>query len=268
MGKAILKVVVGLVVAAGLWFGAMAMEFPPVFQLTFVTFAVIGTLVFLMLDAPQINAPSGWAAFVSVIGFYIVLCFGYGATASLWPQFETGDEQEKIAKILEGKENPLDPWNADEVIKRIKELDEKGQMLSERIKALGGDQPLAATVAVVASAPKAGGSEGSGDVMKIGEEQWQLQECYNCHKIRGEGGKKRGPELDNIGSLLTVEEIKEKIFDPKSFMAEGFEKEWEKGRMPDKFKDVMSDAEGMALATWLSTFKNTAVATPKPIKKK
>ena len=37
--------------------------------------------------------------------------------------------------------------------------------------------------------------------MKLGEEQWQLQECYNCHKLKGEGGKKRGPELDNIGSL-------------------------------------------------------------------
>ena len=37
--------------------------------------------------------------------------------------------------------------------------------------------------------------------MKLGEEQWQLQECYNCHKLKGEGGKKRGPELDNIGIL-------------------------------------------------------------------
>ena len=40
--------------------------------------------------------------------------------------------------------------------------------------------------------------------MKMGEEQWQLQECYNCHKLKGEGGKKRGPELDNIGSYLTA----------------------------------------------------------------
>ena len=56
--------------------------------------------------------------------------------------------------------------------------------------------------------------------MKLGEEQWQLQECYNCHKLKGEGGKKRGPELDNIGSYLTVDEIKQKIIDPKSFMAD------------------------------------------------
>jgi hypothetical protein len=106
------------------------------------------------------------------------------------------------------------------------------------------------------------------DFMKVGEEQWQLMECYNCHKLKGEGGKKRGPELDNIGTLLTVDEIKEKITDPKSFMAEGFEKEWEKGMMPGKFKDLMEPADIMALASWLGTFKNTSVKTPRPIKKK
>jgi mono/diheme cytochrome c family protein len=104
--------------------------------------------------------------------------------------------------------------------------------------------------------------------MKMGEEQWHLQECYNCHKLKGEGGKKRGPELDNIGSYLTIDEIKQKIMDPKSIMAEGFEKDWEKGKMPDKFKDVMEPGDITALASWLSTFKNTAVNTPRPIKKK
>ena len=104
--------------------------------------------------------------------------------------------------------------------------------------------------------------------MKMGEEQWQLQECYNCHKLKGEGGKKRGPELDNIGTYLTVDEIKIKILDPKSFMAEGYEKDWEKGKMPDKYKDLMEEADVVALASWLGTFKNTSVNTPKPIKKK
>jgi hypothetical protein len=74
--------------------------------------------------------------------------------------------------------------------------------------------------------------------------------------------------LDNIGTLLTVSEIKQKIEDPKSFMAEGFEKEWEKGMMPGKFKDLMEPNDILALASWLGSFKNTAVNTPKPIKKK
>jgi len=270
MGKTVVKVVIGLMVAAGFWFASMAMEFPPVFQTMFIVFAVTGTFVFLMLDVPYTTPPSGAVGIISVIAFFGIVGFGYGTAASLWPQFDPGDEREKIAKILEGKENPLDPWKAEEITSRIKELDEKGKALAERMKGLGSDQSAVAAAAAVATAAPAGGGggEGSGDASKLGEEQWQLQECYNCHKIRNEGGKKRGPELDNIGTLLTMEEIKLKIIDPKSFMAEGFEKEWEKGRMPDKFKDVMSDAEITALATWLSGFKNTAVATPKPIKKK
>jgi mono/diheme cytochrome c family protein len=269
MRKAMGKIVIGLAVAAGLWFGAMALEFPPVFQGLFVGFALVGLATFLLLDVPHTNGPTGWSATVSIIAFYLVLGLGYGATASLWPQFDPEDEREKIAKILEGKENPLDPWNAEEITKRIQELDEKAKMLAERLQSLGGEQvaAVAPKVAAQTTAPSTAGTD-SGDIMKLGEEQWQLQECYNCHKLRGEGGKKRGPELDNIGSYLTVEEIKQKIIDPKSFMAEGFEKEWEKGRMPDKFKDVMSDAEITALATWLHTFQNAAVATPKPIKKK
>jgi mono/diheme cytochrome c family protein len=132
---------------------------------------------------------------------------------------------------------------------------------------LGGDQAPGAQAAGGAAPPSTTGAAG-GDLLKIGEDQWQLQECYNCHKLRGEGGKKRGPELDNIGNLLTVDDIKQKILDPKSWMAEGFEKEYEKGKMPDKYKDLMEEQDVVALASWLVTFKNTSVNTPKPIKKK
>jgi mono/diheme cytochrome c family protein len=272
MGKAMSKLVIGLAVGGGLWFAANMLEFPPVFQWVFFWYAVIGTVVFLMLDSPAMKPRSGWGAAVSVLLFFGVLCIGYGVGASLLPQFDPEDEKGKNAKVLSSAKsgNPLDPWKADEVIQRTKELDEKVKELEARIKALGGDHPSTAPAAgSSAPAPATAGASG-GDALKVGEEQWQLQECYNCHKLRGEGGKKRGPELDNIGSYLTVEEIKQKIFDPKSFMAEGFEKEWEKGRMPDKFKDVMSDSEMTALAEWLHSFagKNPSVLTPKPIKKK
>ena len=155
----------------------------------------------------------------------------------------------------------LDPTTADI------DVDLLHQGFLRRIKALGGDQAPAAQ-ANGGSPTSAVSAGASGDILKIGEEQWQLQECYNCHKLKGEGGKKRGPELDNIGSLLSVDDIKLKIIDPKSWMAEGFEKEFEKGKMPDKYKDLMEEKDIVALATWLGTFKNTSVNTPKPIKKK
>lgn len=266
MGKAIFKIIIGLVIGAGLWVGTMALEFPPVFRWMFFAYAILGTVVFLVLDAPSMKPLSGMKALGAVIVFYIVLCVVYIAGASLWPQYDPEDEKGKIEKILKPKRAATEQGKADELIARAKALDERAKALAERIKALGGDQAPAAQAGGASGA--AASAAASGDVFKIGEEQWQLQECYNCHKLKGEGGKKRGPELDNIGSLLSVDDIKLKIVDPKSWMAEGFEKEFEKGKMPDKYKDLMEEKDIVALAMWLGTFKNTSVNTPKPIKKK
>jgi mono/diheme cytochrome c family protein len=102
----------------------------------------------------------------------------------------------------------------------------------------------------------------------LGKEQYDLQECYNCHKIGGKGSvKKRGPVLDNIGSLMKPEEMKEKILNPRSWMAEGFEKEYNKKQMPDKYKELLSEQEVDALVAYLSTLKDASAQTPKPIKK-
>lgn len=268
MGKAIFKIVIGLVVGAGLWFGTMTLEFPPVFRWMFFAYAMLGTLVFLMLDAPSMKPMTGFKAVAATLVFYVILCVAYIAGASLWPQYDPEDEKGKIEKILKPKRAATEQGKADELIARAKALDEQAKALAERIKALGGDQATAAQTGGPTPGGAASATGAAGDVLKIGEEQWQLQECYNCHKLRGEGGKKRGPELDNLGNLMTVDDIKQKIIDPKSWMAEGFEKEWEKGKMPDKYKDLMEDKDIVALAMWLGTFKDASVNTPKPIKKK
>lgn len=268
MGKVMFKLIVGLIVGAGLWVGTMLMDFPTIFSWMFFAYAILGTAVFLLLDAPSLKPMSGVKALVALLVFYVVLCAVYIAGASLWPQYDPEDEKGKIEKILAPKRKATEQGKAEELIARVKALDEQTKALAERIKALGGDQAPAAQGAGGAGAPPATTTAAGGDILKLGEDQWQLQECYNCHKLRGEGGKKRGPELDNIGSFLTVDDIKQKILDPKSWMAEGFEKEYEKGKMPDKYKDLMEEKDVVALATWLSTFKNTSVNTPKPIKKK
>lgn len=268
MGKAIFKIIVGMIVGVGLWVGAMALDFPTIFRWMFFAYAILGTVVFLILDAPSLKPMSGAKALVALLAFYVVLCVVYIAGASLWPQYDPEDEKGKIEKILAPKRKATEQGKAEELLARVKALDEQTKALAERIKALGGDQAPAAQGAGGAGTPPATTGAAGGDILKLGEEQWQLQECYNCHKLRGEGGKKRGPELDNIGNLLPVDEIKRKILDPKSWMAEGFEKEYEKGKMPDKYKDLMEEKDVVALATWLSTFKNPSVNTPKPVKKK
>jgi len=265
MWNVIKKLSIGLVVGGVLVGITRALEFPFIFQMMFFGYAMLGAAVFMLLDAPSVRTMSGVKSLIALVAFYIVLCTVYISGASMWPQYDPEDEKGKIAKILGPKFAATQQGKAEELIARAKALDEQVKALEVRLKALGGDQ---AAKEQPAGAPTATASVATGDFMKLGEEQWQLQECYNCHKLKGEGGKKRGPELDNIGTYLTVDDIKQKILDPKSFMAEGFEKEWEKGKMPDKYKDLMEANDVVALASWLGTFKNTSVNTPKPIKKK
>lgn len=268
MGNVVKKVVIGLIVGGALFGITRALEFPVVFQWMFFAYALLGTAVFILLDAPPVKPVGGVKALGALVVFYIVLCVVYIAGASLWPQYDPEDEKGKIEKILKPKRAATEQGKAEELLARAKALDEQAKALAARIKALGGDQAPGAQAAGGAGTPPSTTGAAGGDLLKIGEDQWQLQECYNCHKLRGEGGKKRGPELDNIGNLLTVDDIKQKILDPKSWMAEGFEKEYEKGKMPDKYKDLMEEQDVVALASWLVTFKNTSVNTPKPIKKK
>ena len=265
MGNVIKKLAIGLVVGGVLIGITRALEFPFIFQMMFFGYAMLGAAVFMILDAPTLKTMSGIKSAIALVVFYAVLCTVYISGASMWPQYDPEDEKGKIAKILGPKFAATQQGKAEELIARAKALDQQVKALEVRLKELGGDQ---ATKEPQAGTPSATTAVATGDFMKQGEEQWQLQECYNCHKLKGEGGKKRGPELDNIGTYLTVDEIKIKILDPKSFMAEGYEKDWEKGKMPDKYKDLMEDSDVVALASWLGTFKNTSVPTPKPIKKK
>lgn len=268
MGNVIKKLMIGLVVGGALVGATRALDFPVIFQMMFFAYAMLGAVVFMILDAPALTPMSGLKSVIVLVVFYVVLCTVYISGASMWPQYDPEDEKGKIAKILKPKFAATQQGKAEELIARAKALDEQVKALTVRLKAVGGDQATKDQPAGVSGATSATSGAATGDFMKLGEEQWQLQECYNCHKLKGEGGKKRGPELDNIATYLSVDDIKQKILDPKSFMAEGFEKEYEKGKMPDKYKDLMEEKDVVALASWLGTFKNTSVNTPKPIKKK
>lgn len=260
------KVIVGGVIGGVLFGAATALGFPPIFRYMFVAYAMLGTAVFILLDAPALPTLSGTKALTALLAFYLVLSGVYIGGASLWPQYDPEDEKGKIAKLLEAKRKASEQGKAEELLVRAKALSEKADSIMQRLQTLGGPTETAA--------PQAGGAKAgisaaaSGDLVALGKEQWELQECYNCHKLYGQGGKKRGPEMDNIGNLMKPEEMKEKILDPRSWMAEGFEKEYEKKKMPDKYKELMEDKDIDALVAFLATLKNPAVNTPKSIKKK
>lgn len=258
MPASLKKIAVAVVLAVAAWFGSGALGFPHVFQAMFVAYVALGLVVFLLLDAPPMKRLSGWPAAAALVGFYLVLSAIYIGGASSWPQYDPEIEKGKIEKVLKRRRAMVlaEQGQVDALLQRVQALQNNSQTVMAR---LGRFAPAAA---VVEAPPE----QGALTVVERGAEVYDLYECYNCHKIGGKGSvKKRGPILDNIGSFLTVNDIKRKIFDPTYLYAEGFEKEHKKGRMPDKYKDLMTDEEVTTLATYLSTLKDPTAETPKPV---
>ena len=256
--KGVVGVILGIVLVAV----AKATHFPLVFQIMFFIYAMLGAAVFILLDAPSLNRLEGIKAIIGLVLFYLVLSGVYIGGASGLPQYDPEVEKGKIEKILKARRARTQQGKAEELIARAKALNERAVSIEQQLRALGGG------VQVVEEAATPVSSAAAGDLVALGQEQWELQECYNCHKLFGKGGKKRGPELDNIGNLMTPEALRQKILDPKSWKAEGFDKQYKKGKMPDKYKDLMFDEEVDALVAFLATLKNASVNTPKPIKMK
>ncbi len=261
MGNIMKKGTIGVIIGVILVVIAKMTHFPFVFQVMFFMYAMLGALVFILLDAPSMSRLEGPKAAIGLVVFYLILSLVFIGGASGLPQYDPEIEKGKIDKILKRRKAMTEQGKAEVLIARVKALDERAVAIDKKLNTLGADK-----VEVVEEAGGTGASAAGGDILALGKEQWELQECYNCHKLFGEGGKKRGPILDNIGSLMTAAQLREKILDPKSWMAEGFDKQYKKGKMPDKYKDLMFDEEIDALVAFLASLKDTSVETPKPIK--
>lgn len=261
------KGLAGVVVGVILVVAAKALEFPPVFQTMFFIYAMLGATVYVLLEAPAVKPVGGAKALIALVVFYVVISGVYIGGASLLPQYDPEVEKTKIKQLLDPRRAATEQGKAEELLARTQALAEKAEAIMKRLQAAG--------VGGTGEAPGAGGAKAAtgpgaatGDLIAMGKQQWDLQECYNCHKLEGKGGKKRGPELDNIGSLMTPEQLRQKVLEPQSWMAEGFEKEYEKKKMPSKYRELMEDKEVDALVAFLSTLKNPSVNTPKAIQKK
>jgi hypothetical protein len=100
MANVIKKAVIGLIVGGVLFGITKALDFPTVFQLMFFAYAILGAVVFILLDAPSLKPLGGVKALVALLVFYVVLCVAYIAGASLWPQYDPEDDKGTIEKIL------------------------------------------------------------------------------------------------------------------------------------------------------------------------
>src|SRR3989442_1077767 len=235
----------------------------------FVLYAFLGTGVFILLDAPSLPPASGFKAVALLVAFYVVISLVYIAGASALPQYDAMVEKGKIEKIVKPKLAATEKGKIDELMKRTQELNAESQAILKRLEALGGEEAKKIEASVGGGpAAGAGHTAAGGNLVALGKEQYDLQECYNCHKIGGKRAvKKRGAVLGNIGNLMKPQKMKEKIPNPPAGMAAGFVKEYKKKLLAHKYKERMSGPEIDMLVAYLSTLKDTSVQTPKPVKK-
>ena len=140
MGNVIKKLVVGVVIG-GILFGATkALDFPFVFQALFFGYAMLGAIVFMILDFPTLKPFGGVKAVGALLVFYAILSVVYIAGASMWPQYDPEDEKGKIEKILKPKREHYEAGKVEVLLQRAKALDEKAKELTARLQALGAAQ--------------------------------------------------------------------------------------------------------------------------------
>src|SRR5262245_37948872 len=84
--------------------------------------------------------------------------------------------------------------------------------------------------------------------VKKGMQVFATQKCSQCHSIAGKGNAKG--KMDDVGSKLTPEELKEWIVDPVGMAAKN-----KKDRKPPMKKKALGADEVDALVAYLSTLK-------------
>lgn len=267
---------IALGIAVVIWLVAGWVGFPLLFQSFFVVYVFVGLIIILYLDARDARQPKH--PVVAITGFLLTLTVVFVAWGFALPQYNPEFEIKRIERMKKMARLDLEDERLEEEEAALKVV--KQGWLEELKKNPTMIASLAAEVGVVAPEEESEGAEveaeaeavevkmaaPSAEMIEMGKQALVDYECTNCHFVGGKGGtKKRGPKLDNIGSLLTMEQMEKKILDPFYIMAEGFEKQYDEGQMPDTFGEQMSKREMKALVAYLSTLRDTSVDTPKPI---
>lgn len=278
---------ISLGIAVVIWLVARGLGFPFLFQMFFVVYVFVGLILVVYLDARDARQPR--RPVVAITGFLLVLTVLFVGWGFALPQYNPEYEIKRIERMkkmaqLDVEDERLEAELAAlEATKQgwLEELKKDPQMIASLAAEVGvvtnnvAPMPAGAdavktkttpAVTVKAKVAPAKTAMPSAEMIEMGKQAMVDYECTNCHFIGGKGGtKKRGPKLDNIGSLLTAEQMKRKLLDPGYLMAEGFEKEFDEGQMPDTFGEQMSKRELKALVAYLMTLTDTSVDTPKPI---
>ncbi len=261
------KLIAAAVLFPTVWFISGEAGFPVIFQMMFMFYVVFGTSIFIFLDLPLPEKVSSGVGIAAFGVFFIGASVLFTVVAHLWPQINPETELAGINRKTDRFRKEAEEHEP--LAKTARELSAKADQILAKLaelQASGGGVGLASIdleSSTTAKKPPPRDATGLNPI-EHGMLVYKDHECYNCHKVGGKGGKKRGPELDNIANLVTAEQLKKKIYEPTYFMADGYE-DRKKDKMPDNYQDLMSDDELNALVGYLMTLKDTNVKTPKPI---
>lgn len=274
------KLAAAIVLPVAVWVTGGLVGLPSAFRLYFAGYALVAVPFFALLDRrftarPRRGVPAILAVFLVASGALVL-------ASRLLPQYDPKVEQEKIARLQRSFLERQKPQRIEALRKEARELGlsvaEPGQVAGAAGKE-PGVAPSDARAGPAAAAPAPAGPVAAGraavgpapagpsaELVARGKQAYEDWECYNCHKIGGKGGvKRRGPELDNVGNVLSPDAIRAEIFNPTSSLAEGFEEEYDKVTMPDDYGKRMSGGEVDALAAYLSALTNASVRTPRAL---
>jgi mono/diheme cytochrome c family protein len=252
-----------LLVAAGVWGAAAAVGFPPIFRWFFVGYVMLAWPFYLLLNARPARPPR--RPLLAVVSFFVVVSGLLTAAGALLPQYDPRVEQEKIRRLQQAA---LEREEARRLEALRQVAARQGLQLVPATETGPRPGAPAATPAPVAraAAPPSVAAAPDAKLVAQGQQVYNDYECYNCHKLGGKGGvKRRGPELDDVGTLVAPTMLRAKILDPLVFMTEGYEEEYRKVIMPDDYKDRMGPKELDALVAYLSSLKAPGHKTPKPL---
>ena len=173
-------VAIGGVCAVVTWIVSGMLHFPLIFQWMFMFYIALGTGVFLLLAAPELPLLRTGKAIVGLVAFYLFTSGVFLAGGAILPQFDPTVEQEKINKILKHRRAQFEaPDNTEQLLKKAQVLSVQANDLMGRVAKLQGTAaPILVASAGATLSP-----------VERGKEVYNLYECYNCHKIGGEGGQ-------------------------------------------------------------------------------
>lgn len=241
------------------WILAGWIGFPRLFQWYFMAYVLLALLFFRLVRARPGRAPR--RPVPAILTFFVLLSALLTAAGFLLPHYDPRVEVEKIRRLQQV----------------ARDREEARQL--ESLRRLAQKQGLTlAKAGEMPAGPYAPPPPGPVVVARIdaldpglvdrGRQVYEDYECYNCHKLGGKGGvKRRGPELDNVGNLISAEMLRAKILDPMVFLTEGYEEEYKKVIMPDDFKDRMGSKEVEAIVAYMLSLRNPKAnpPTPKPL---